>query len=85
MKIWWTELFPLPPPPPPLPPPPPPPQIESLGKFKIQHEVVGGQEVVFRFHPKSKLQGGHSVTVKEEEIERGGGEGRGGKGRDGLS
>jgi chromosome segregation ATPase len=38
-------------------------QIESLGKFKIQHQVEGGGEVVFRFHPKSKLQGGHSVTV----------------------
>jgi hypothetical protein len=38
-------------------------QIESLGKFKIQHEVERGSEVVFRFHAKSKLQGGHSVTV----------------------
>jgi hypothetical protein len=38
-------------------------QIESLGKFKIQHEVEGSSEVVFRFHAKSKLQGGHSVTV----------------------
>lgn len=38
-------------------------QIQSLGKYKIVHEVEGGGEVVFRFHPKSKLQGGHSVTV----------------------
>ena len=40
-------------------------QIESLGKFKIHHEVDDGNEVVFRFHPKSKLQGGHAVTVSQ--------------------
>ena len=38
-------------------------QIESLGGFKIHHEVEEGEEVVFRFHHKSKLQGGASVTV----------------------
>ena len=38
-------------------------QIESLGGFKIQHQVEGGDEVVFRFHARSKLQGGASVTV----------------------
>ena len=38
-------------------------QIESLGGFKIHHEMEDGEEVVFRFHHKSKLQGGASVSV----------------------
>ncbi len=38
-------------------------QIESLGGFKIVHEVEDGEEVVFRFHARSKLQGGAAVTV----------------------
>lgn len=40
-------------------------QIESLGGFKLFHQVEGGEEVVFRFHHKSKLQGGASVTVRD--------------------
>ena len=38
-------------------------QVESLGGFKILHEADEGEEVVFRFHYKSRLQGGASVTV----------------------
>ena len=38
-------------------------QIESLGGFKIIHEVDDENEVTFRFHNKSKLQGGTSVAV----------------------
>lgn len=38
-------------------------QIESIGGFKILQEVNGGKEVSFRFHNKSKLQGGASVAV----------------------
>ena len=38
-------------------------QIESIGGLKIQHQVDGGKEVVFRFHGKSKLQGGAAVAV----------------------
>jgi hypothetical protein len=38
--------------------------MESLGGFKIVHEVEDTNEKVeFRFHGKSKLQGGASVTV----------------------
>ena len=43
-------------------------QIESLGGFKILHEVNDGEEVVFRFHYKSRLQGGASVTVSSQAI-----------------
>ena len=43
-------------------------QIESLGGFKILHEVDEGEEVVFRFHYKSRLQGGASVTVSNQAI-----------------
>lgn len=39
-------------------------KIEPLGGFKIVHEVESTNEKVeFRFHSKSKLQGGASVTV----------------------
>jgi hypothetical protein len=39
--------------------------MESLGGFKIVHEVEDTNEKVeFRFHGKSKLQGGASVTVR---------------------
>ena len=39
-------------------------QVEQLGNFKIVHEVEGtGEKTEFRFHTKSKLQGGASVTV----------------------
>lgn len=39
-------------------------QVEQLGNFKIVHEVEGtGEKTEFRFHVKSKLQGGASVTV----------------------
>ena len=38
-------------------------QAESVGGFKIVHEVDGGNDLVFKFHQKSKLQGGASVTV----------------------
>ncbi len=38
-------------------------QIESLGGFKVHHQVEGEDEVVFRFHARSKLQGGAAVTV----------------------
>lgn len=37
--------------------------IESLGGFKIIHVIDDEDEVTFRFHNKSKLQGGTSVTV----------------------
>lgn len=36
---------------------------ESIGNFKIVHSVSGQKEIVFKFHPKSKLQGGAAVTV----------------------
>ena len=38
-------------------------QVESLGGFKIVHKSEGEDDLVFRFHHKSKLQGGASVTV----------------------
>ena len=34
-----------------------------MGCFKIVHDVEGVGEVSFKFHQKSKLQGGASVTV----------------------
>ena len=40
-------------------------QIETLGGFKIVNEIDEENEVTFRFHNKSKLQGGASVTVSE--------------------
>ena len=42
-------------------------QPESVGGFKIVHEVDGGKEVVFKFHQKSKLQGNASVTVSQRD------------------
>ena len=33
-----------------------------MGGFKIVHEV-DNKEIMFKFHQKSKLQGGASVTV----------------------
>lgn len=36
---------------------------ESIGGFKIAHDVSGEKEIAFKFHQKSKLQGGGSVMV----------------------
>lgn len=38
-------------------------QAESIGGFKIAHDVSGEKEIAFKFHQKSKLQGGGSVMV----------------------
>lgn len=47
-------------------------QAESLGSFKLMHDVIGGNEIAFKFHQKSKLQGGASVTVSYWGRESGG-------------
>jgi len=38
-------------------------QTEAIGGWKIAHEVEGEGAMFFRFHHKSRLQGGASVTV----------------------
>ena len=38
--------------------------MELLGNYKIIHEVEStGEKAEFRFHSKSRLQGGATVTV----------------------
>ena len=44
--------------------------MEPLSGFRIVHEVeTTGEKVEFRFHSKSKIHGGSSVTVGEREGE----------------
>ncbi|XP_064390888.1 lamin-B2-like [Halichondria panicea] len=38
-------------------------EVEPIKGIKIQHEVEGRSEMIFRFSAKSKLQGGATVTV----------------------
>lgn len=38
-------------------------QTESIGGFKIHHHVEEEPEIIFKFHSKSRLQGGALVTV----------------------
>ena len=38
-------------------------QTESIGGYRIHHRIEDQAEIVFKFHSKSRLQGGHSVTV----------------------